>query len=58
MPQKIEELKRMSEDHAKYNIACLEELRRELAAQIKKYPRQMAWIEIELARAKIIAEER
>jgi hypothetical protein len=49
----------MSEqDHAKYNIACLEQLRRELAAQIKRYPRQMAWIEIELARAKMIAEER
>ena len=47
----------MSEDHAKYNVGCLEQLRRELAAQIKKYPRQMAWIEIELARAKIIAEK-
>ena len=49
----------MSEqDQAKYNIGCLEQLRRELAAQIKKYPRQMAWIEIELARARIVAEER
>jgi len=49
----------MSEqDRAKYNVRYLEQLRRELSAQIKKYPRQMAWIEIELARAKIIAEER
>jgi hypothetical protein len=42
---------------AEYNVACLEQRRVELVQQIKKYPKQMAWIEIELARAKILAEE-
>ena len=34
-----------------YNIKCLEERRRDLERYRKKYPLQMAWIEIELARA-------
>lgn len=42
---------------AEYNVACLEQRRVELAQQMKKYPQQMAWIEIELVRAKILAEE-
>ena len=41
----------MEENIREYNIECLKRLRRELAAQMKKYPRQMAWIEIELAKA-------
>ena len=41
---------------ASYNVACLEQLRRELARQMKKYPRQTAWIEIELARAREVME--
>jgi len=54
----------MSEqDRAKYNVICLEQLRHELEQmpenQFEKYRAgQLGWVEIELARAKIIAEGR
>lgn len=38
-----------------YNIRCLEQLGVELSKQIKRYPRQMAWIELELARLDFVS---